>query len=624
MTPPRTSPFAAVPKTEWLASNDVGFAIADRHPVTVGHSLVVPHRLIGSWWDATPDERLGLWALVDLVKRRLDDEHHPDGYNVGFNAGAASGQTVAHLHIHVIPRYAGDMPDPRGGIRHVIPDLGNYLIEPQPDLPPLVDGQERTLRLELLRCLHSDVYDRVDLVVSFIMKSGLAMITHALQDAIERGARTRILTTDYLAITDADALARLLDLSDSYGDGLTVRVFTDPSTSFHPKAYLFWSSDGSVARAYVGSSNLSASGIAGGVEWSVGVEQVAPLITGFEQLWNDPRSHPLSHEFLREYRTRWQPERPAPPEVEPEPAAHAPAPRPAQREALDALEQTRLQGHAAGLVVMATGLGKTWLAAFDTARPAYRRILFVAHRDEILRQSRDVFRTVQPDADLGLFTGTEKDPGARVVFASVQTLGRHLEAFDHDEFDYVVVDEFHHAAARTYRRVIDHFHPDFLLGMTATPERLDGADLLALCGDNIVFEYNLVDGIRSGDLARFDYFGIRDVVDYEPIPWRNGRFDPDALTTAVATRGTCPASARRMAGTRRWTHPRVLRHDPPRRLHGRVLPRRRASQRRPCTPTRAAHPVDKRSTTSCQVRSTSCSPSTCSTRDSTCQRSRRC
>ena len=128
-----------------------------------------------------------------------------------------------------------------------------------------------------------------------------------------------------------------------------------------------------------------------------------------------------------------------------------PAPRPVQREALDALEQTRLAGHAAGLVVMATGLGKTWLAAFDTARPQFRRILFVAHRDEILRQSRDVFRRVQPDADLGLFTGTEKNPGARVVFASVQTLAGRLDEFDPDEFDYIVVDEFHHAAARTYR-----------------------------------------------------------------------------------------------------------------------------------------------------------------------------
>lgn len=403
-------------------------------------------------------------------------------------------------------------------------------------VPFLVDGQQRSLHLELRRALINATFDRIDLVVSFIMKSGLAMLAGRLEDALERGAQVRILTTDYLAITDADALARLLDLTDSSYGHLAVRVFSDPTTSFHPKAYLFWSSTGAAARAFVGSSNLSRSGIAGGVEWSVGVDRVGPLVAGFERLWADPRSRPLTHRLLREYRARWDPLRPPPPEVHPEPAARAPAPRPVQREALDALERTRADGHAAGLVVMATGLGKTWLAAFDSARPSLRRILFVAHREEILSQSRDVFRRVQPDADLGMFTGTERTDEARVVFVSVQTLTRHLGSFDPEAFDYVVVDEFHHAAARSYRRIIDHFRPRFLLGLTATPERLDGADLLALCGDNLVFECNLVEGIGRGDLAPFRYFGIRDVADYTPIPWRGGRFDPDALTTALATR----------------------------------------------------------------------------------------
>jgi len=270
------SPFLDVPKSGWLASNEVSFAIADAYPVTSGHSLVVPHRLIGTWWEASAKERSGLWALVDVVKERLDAEYRPDGYNVGFNSGPAAGQTVAHLHIHVIPRHAGDVVDPRGGIRNVMPGRGNYLLRPQPYLPPLVDGQERTLRLELLRCLRSEFFDHIDLVVSFIMKSGLEIISPALQDAIERGARTRILTTDYLQITDADALSRLLDLVDTFGDRVAVRVFSDAATSFHPKAYLFWSADGTAARAFVGSSNLSRSGISGGVEWSVGVEQVAP------------------------------------------------------------------------------------------------------------------------------------------------------------------------------------------------------------------------------------------------------------------------------------------------------------------------------------------------------------
>lgn len=534
MIPANESPFLAIPPDQWLASNDAGFAVLDNQPVTPGHTLVVPHRLIGDWWEATGEERLGLLELVDSVKALLDAQSHPAGYNVGFNAGSAAGQTIGHLHIHVIPRYPGDVPDPRGGVRHVIPGRGNYLAPEEPSVPGLVDGLDRRLYPELLECLRDPALDRIDLVVSFIMKSGLDLIQSSLEDALERGARARVLTTDYLEITDADALARLLDLVDVFPGCLRVRLFSDPATSFHPKAYLFWSASGTAARAYVGSNNLSRSGIDGGVEWSVRIEDTEPLVQGFELLWDDPRSRSLTHDLLRRYRDRWIPGRQVQ-EVPAEPAARPPAPREVQVEALSALVETRLAGHSSGLVVMATGLGKTWLAAFDTSRPEFRRILFVAHRDEILRQTRDVFRRVQPGADLGLFTGTEKSPRARVLFASVQSLARHLDRFDPDEFDYVVVDEFHHAAARSYRHVIDHFRPRFLLGLTATPERLDGADLLALCGDNLVLECDLVEGMRRGDLAVFDYFGIRDVADYEPIPWRNGRFDPESLDAIVAT-----------------------------------------------------------------------------------------
>jgi superfamily II DNA or RNA helicase len=258
------------------------------------------------------------------------------------------------------------------------------------------------------------------------------------------------------------------------------------------------------------------------------------MLSAFERLWSDPRSRPLTHELLADYRRR---SRPAvhTAGVVPEPPATPPALRPVQQEALAALEQTRQEGFRRGLVVMATGLGKTWLAAFDTARPQFRRVLFLAHREEILRQSLEVFRRTQPDADLGLYHGGSKQPGARILFASVQTLAGNLHRFASDRFDYVVVDEFHHAAARSYRRVIDHFRPEFLLGLTATPDRMDGADLLALCSDNLVYECPLGEGIERGDLSAFHYFGIADDVDYTSIPWRGGRFDPAALTEAAET-----------------------------------------------------------------------------------------
>ena len=294
--------------------------------------------------------------------------------------------------------------------------------------PFLVDGQERLLRDDLLRCLRDRRFDQVDLLVSFVMKSGLDLIRGGLTDALDRGARLRVLTTDYLAVTDPDALARLLDLAELRPDTAATRVFQDPAVSFHPKAYLFSSTDGSIAEVFVGSNNLSASGIAGGVEWAVGVEHSAPFLAAFERLWSDPRSRPLTQALLADYRQRWQPPGARATGVIPEPPATPPAPRPVQREALTELERTRLDGYRAGLVVMATGLGKTWLAAYDSARPQFRQVLFVAHREEILRQSLEVFRRVQPDADLGLYYGGAKQPEARVLFAGVQALAANLRS----------------------------------------------------------------------------------------------------------------------------------------------------------------------------------------------------
>ena len=190
-----------------------------------------------------------------------------------------------------------------------------------------------------------------------------------------------------------------------------------------------------------------------------------------------------------------------------------------------------------GLVVLATGRGKTWLSAFDTMQPAYKRVLFVAHREEILNQARETFRKARPKAHLGLYTGTRKAPDADVVFASIQTLGRqnHLLEFAPEAFDYIVVDEFHHAAANTYRRLLSHFTPKFLLGLTATPERTDGGDLLALCQENLVYSCGIREGISHRLLCPFRYFGVPDDVDYRNIPWRSSRFDEAELTTAVAT-----------------------------------------------------------------------------------------
>jgi len=542
------SVFLNVDPAAWVGSNELAFAIRDAFPVSPGHTLVVPRRVVGQWWDATVDERHALLELVDRVKRRLDAEFSPAGYNVGFNAGEAAGQTVPHLHVHVIPRFAGDVADPRGGVRHVIPALGNYLAGGAvPAAPTLVTPFDGRLKLELIRCLIRDDLDRIDLLVSFVKRSGIDLIARRVDDALARGARIRLLTTDYLYITDVDALGFFLDrLTHGAQGSLEVRVFSDPATSFHPKAYIFSSSVTGDGVAFVGSSNLTRSGITAGVEWNVRSFGTRHLVEEFDRLWDDCRCVPLTAQWLAGYdteRRRHLVELPASTAGEGaaaaavggEPAEDPLRPWSVQAEALSALEATRLEGHAAGLVVMATGLGKTWLAAFDSTRPSFRRVLFVAHRDEILAQSRDVYRRIRPTGRLSLFTGTERDPDGDVVFASVQSLQRNLAAFDPGQFDYIVVDEFHHAAAETYRRVLGHFRPRFLLGLTATPVRADSADLLALCGDNLVYDCGLVEGIGRGLLSPFSYRAIPDVADYEHIPWRNGRFDPGELTSRVAT-----------------------------------------------------------------------------------------
>jgi len=372
----------------------------------------------------------------------------------------------------------------------------------------------------------------VDLAVAFAMDSGVALLEPWFRDLLKRGGRLRIVVGDYLDTTDPAALGRLLDL-----EGAELHVFETAGISFHPKAWLFRATNS--RGAIVGSSNLSQSALTNGVEWNLHAEDVSGEIAGaFEALLMRPEVQPLTAEWVERYSKRRR-ARPLPEFTAKVVQDEGPAPEPhaIQEEALEALAASRVRGHRAGLVVLATGLGKTWLAAFDTLQNRADRILFVAHRDEILTQAMSAFRKVRPDARLGRYTGQEKDGEADILFASIQTLGRlaHLRQFAPDRFDYIVVDEFHHAAARSYQNLIDHFTPRFLLGLTATPDRTDGGDLLGLCGENLVYQCGLFDGIDRGHLSPFHYFGVPDDVDYAQIPWRSGQFDPAELETAMAT-----------------------------------------------------------------------------------------
>lgn len=396
-------------------------------------------------------------------------------------------------------------------------------------------------------CQSIKAADQVDMAVAFVKTTGLNLLFPDLVGALQREpdpARVRILTSDYLDITDTEALRKLVLLHDH---GAQVRIYQSKGTSFHLKAYLFagYADDQHLwGRAFIGSSNISRQALQNGLEWNYQVDYppdsgYLEAASRFEELIQHPNVVPLTDLWIDEYEKRRKP-----PAQLMEPGSdekqEVPTPNDVQKEALDALDLTRQEGYRRGLVVLATGLGKTWLSAFDAVQMGARRILFVAHREEILYQAAETYLRIKPDSRVGFYMGKQRDRTVDILCASVQTLGKetHLERFSPQHFDYIVVDEFHHAAAPVYHRLLNYFAPQFLLGLTATPDRTDRSDILSLCDDNLVFEYPLFDGVKGDFLVPFHYYGIYDdSVDYSEIPWRNGKFDPNLLANKLATLG---------------------------------------------------------------------------------------
>ncbi|QSX34807.1 DEAD/DEAH box helicase family protein [Shewanella avicenniae] len=420
----------------------------------------------------------------------------------------------------------------------------------------LTVGNDDQLLQQLLHAINHA--DEIEIAVSFIRQSGLELLMPALVEAIERKAATdeplqlRLLTSDYLGITEPTALRELCALN-SDDDDINVRVFECGQQGFHMKSYIFARSHQQQlleGTAFIGSNNISRPALTTAHEWSLRLDcqansdsktqqEFQHIRQQFKAIFNHPNAKPLTDAWISDYINRRQ-------SVELNPVINSLAgeaqlsylPNAAQIEALQALNISRKAGFLRGLVVMGTGMGKTFLAAFDAKQMNAKRVLFIAHREEILSQALNTFAKVHPKKSSGFYHGKQKDRDRNFLFASVQTLGRksHLTHFARDAFDYVVIDEFHHASATTYQNVLNYFTPDFLLGLTATPERTDQANILALCHNNLVFERNLVHGIDTKILVPFHYYGIWDSsVDYQSIPWRNGKFDPAALEYQFAT-----------------------------------------------------------------------------------------
>lgn len=381
--------------------------------------------------------------------------------------------------------------------------------------------------------------DSVDIIVSFLMESGVKMLLGELDNALKRGAKIRILTGNYLGITQPSALYLI---KHKLGDQVDLRFYNEKNRSFHPKSYMFHYKD--YSELYIGSSNISRSALTSGIEWNYRFSNKTDPIN-YEKFYNtfvdlfENHSIVIDDEELKKYSKNWH--RPAVSkdldrydlQDDKETSNQIPLfePRGAQIEALCALENTREEGARRALVQAATGVGKTYLAAFDSKN--YERVLFVAHREEILKQAAESFKNVRDSDDYGFFNGDSKCTGKSVIFASVATLGRveylNENYFAPDYFTYVVIDEFHHSVNEQYQRIVDYFKPKFLLGLTATPERMDGKNIYEICDYNVPYEISLKEAINKGMLVPFHYYGIFDETDYSNLHIVRGRYDEKEL-----------------------------------------------------------------------------------------------
>jgi len=468
------------------------------------------------------------WHVSKQVERALLDVNDEDRVHVALRVAQAlidrlgeiaQADERAHLVepatvLHAILRRRQD-GEPEEIDAPVIPLLDTTLLTNAPGEP--------TLWSQLGSEIASAV--SIDLVMAFIRRSGIAPLLDALRKHCASGRKLRVLTTTYTDSTEREALEQLVGL------GAEVRVSYDlSSTRLHAKAWVFHRRPFSTA--YVGSSNLTRSATVTGLEWNVRLsaarnpDVVAKFEAVFESYWSsgDFVTYDADHFVAEQQRAGRTDTGPrimlSPLEVRPHPY---------QSRLLELIEVSRGSGHHRNLLVSATGTGKTVMAALDYAalrgQLDHSRLLFIAHREEILDQSLATFRHTLRETQFGeKWVGQSRPRDFEHVFASIQSLNANgLASLDPEHFDVVIVDEFHHAAASSYERVLNGLRPTELLGLTATPERSDGLPILHWFDNRIAAELRLWDAIDQQHLAPFVYFGVHDGLDLRAIPWRRGQ-----------------------------------------------------------------------------------------------------
>lgn len=362
-----------------------------------------------------------------------------------------------------------------------------------------------------------------DFSVSFIKKAGLVLLFKDIEAAIERGCKGRIITSTYQNFTDIESLKSFYSLMGrcpNFECHLDYECFHDTgyaTLGYHSKGYLFQFDD--CCELIVGSSNITRYALLKNIEWDVVIredftsEVYAQALSEFEDKWQ--ATHLLNSDIISLYANklnfaieRW--------DMDYDLSAANIKPNFMQRKALKELNRYRAVGTSRALVVAAAGSGKTYLAAFDALNFNPKRLLYIVHEGSILKKSLETFQDVfGSNVSYGIYSGTSKESDADFVFATNVTMSKTLDLFHKDEFDYIIIDECHHATAETYKRIISYFEPEFLLGLTATPERMDNQDVFEMFDQNVPYELRLRDAIINDLVVPFHYFGIRDtLVDY--------------------------------------------------------------------------------------------------------------
>jgi superfamily II DNA or RNA helicase len=373
----------------------------------------------------------------------------------------------------------------------------------------IVNSDKENLLGEIIRSMNECVSFYFS--VAFVNFSGLQLLLDPLKEAQQKGIKGKIITSTYLNFTDAKALDKIQEF-----DNVKLKVFvTDKEVGFHTKAYIFEYKD--CYKVIIGSSNITQSALKSNIEWNVEViakEDAAfikKVLTEYNFLWEF--SAEANEDFIKDYKAFLK-------SIKKEPSQQVIyenkgyiVPNRMQKRAIENLERLRHFEEKKALVIAATGTGKTYMSAFDVKRFQPKKLLFIVHREEILKKAKETFEMLLPNEGItfGLLTGNYKQKNADYVFATIQTLSKCYEEFDRKEFQYLIIDEAHHATSPSYQCVLNYFKPEFTLGMTATPERSDYGNVFDLFDNNVALEVRLHEALEDELVIPFHYFGITDI-----------------------------------------------------------------------------------------------------------------